>query len=136
MMEALPSSETSVLIRAIRCNIPEDGILHSHRRENLKSHMETSSFRVCSLVILNPERLEKSRKPAILNSMMCIVLLDAANISVRYRYCAMSDQNMCNLVSFILLFKRGINCNMLVCGGPVTLKATLLVQWEYSHVYI
>jgi hypothetical protein len=27
-----------VLIRATRRNIPEDGILHSHRRENLKSY--------------------------------------------------------------------------------------------------
>jgi hypothetical protein len=37
-MEAIRSFETSVHTGSTRCHIPEDGILHSHRRESLKSY--------------------------------------------------------------------------------------------------
>jgi hypothetical protein len=44
MMEALSSSETSVLTGATRRNIPEDDILHRHCRENLKSYIALTGW--------------------------------------------------------------------------------------------
>jgi hypothetical protein len=56
MKEALSSSETSVLTRATLRNIPEDDILHSHRRENLKSYIPEEFaalvFRVENLTLI------------------------------------------------------------------------------------
>jgi hypothetical protein len=44
MKEALDSSVTSVLTRATRRNIPQDDILHSHRRENLKTYIALTGW--------------------------------------------------------------------------------------------
>jgi hypothetical protein len=44
MMEATHFSETSVLTRATRRHIPEDGNLHSHSHENLKSYIALTGY--------------------------------------------------------------------------------------------
>jgi hypothetical protein len=44
MLQRNTKTETSVLTRATRRNNPEDTILHSHRRENLKSYYMGSSI--------------------------------------------------------------------------------------------
>jgi hypothetical protein len=44
MMEVIRSFETFVLTRAIRPNTAEDGILHSHRRENLKHYRALTAW--------------------------------------------------------------------------------------------
>jgi hypothetical protein len=48
MNEALSSTQMSVLTRATRHNITEVTILHSHRRENLKSYIN----KICLCVFL------------------------------------------------------------------------------------
>jgi hypothetical protein len=44
MMEATRSSETSVFTRVTRRNLPDDGMLHSYRRENIKSYIALLYF--------------------------------------------------------------------------------------------
>jgi hypothetical protein len=58
MMEALLSSETSVLTRATRRNIPETDILHSHCRENLKSYIALTDWTLQWRRNVSPVRYE------------------------------------------------------------------------------
>jgi hypothetical protein len=58
MMEALGSSETSVLTITTRCNIPEEGILHSHHRENLKSYIALTGWTLQQRRNVSPVKYE------------------------------------------------------------------------------
>jgi hypothetical protein len=58
MMEALRSSEASVLKRATRCNIPEDDILHSQCRENLKSYIALTGWALYRRRNVSPVKYE------------------------------------------------------------------------------
>jgi hypothetical protein len=58
MMEAIRSSETSVLTRATRLHILEDGIVHSHRGENLKSYIALTGWTLYRIRNVFPVKYE------------------------------------------------------------------------------
>jgi hypothetical protein len=60
MMEALNSSETPILARLTRRNILEDFILHSYRRDNLKSYIELTGWTLWRRRNVSPVRYKLS----------------------------------------------------------------------------
>jgi hypothetical protein len=62
MKDAIHSSETSILTRDTGHHIPEDGILHSHCRENLKSYTEIYLTNRYNGIVKEKRQLERIRR--------------------------------------------------------------------------
>jgi hypothetical protein len=69
MMQVISSSEASILTRATLCHIPEDSILHSHPRENLKSYKQEMRY-LCNGITHISSYMPERSQPYYLASLL------------------------------------------------------------------
>jgi hypothetical protein len=97
-MEVILSYETSFHTRTTRRHIPEDGILHSHRRENLKSYV------IRSAVQNDKFRIVRVTEGWTCKSLSCPSYADGISVNSEYPKRATSKlaSNRSNLALCIL----------------------------------
>jgi hypothetical protein len=77
IMEAPNSSATSVLTRVRRHNIPEDAIIHSHRRENLKSKAKIIQMNLPVIFLLPKYSKHLPSLSCLLHNQPIIIFVEA-----------------------------------------------------------
>jgi hypothetical protein len=112
-METISSSETSVHTRSTWGQIPEDGILHSHRREKLKSYTKnTFKFEILWFVEKCNRRIHFGRHRAARNVFLSY---NVRSICSPSQWCIISDWLYFEIfLQNIDFFKWLRNCPMFV----------------------